>query len=363
VPASRGWYKRRRDNGYWYACRHNPARRQVDRRSLGTGDPEEAELAFHRFVLEHAELKDARADRVTVAAAIERYWVAHRQHVAGADTQRLSLERCVLAFGDLIIAELTPAKQLEFIKQRRAKGEHDGYIKRTLGAARAAVGWLHRQGELSSVPYFILSELKDSRPRERVLELDELQALWRQLGDLPLRRFVAILIGTGARPGAVVNITPYQVDMVRKRIDLQPPGKPATDKRNPILPIVPSLMPWLEPRAPYIVEYRMKKLRAGWRAARISAGLGADVTPYVIRHTVATALDEHDVPEGQIEQWLGHGKESTTRRWYIKRRVYRPTYLAAAAAAVEELLKATMSEAGRVGAPPASNPSNWPCAT
>jgi hypothetical protein len=81
--------------------------------------------------------------------------------------------------------------------------------------------------------------------------------------------------------------------------------------------------------------------------------------PYVIRHTVATVLEEQEVPEGQIEQWLGHGRESTTRRWYIKRRVYRPTYLAAAAAAVEELLlKATMSEAGRAATPPASNPSN-----
>jgi hypothetical protein len=77
--------------------------------------------------------------------------------------------------------------------------------------------------------------------------------------------------------------------------------------------------------------------------------------PYTIRHTLATWLSEKDVPDGQITAWFGHGKESTTRHWYVKRRVYRPDYLAAAAAAVEELMIAVKSEAGEVGASPASS--------
>ena len=101
----------------------------------------------------------------------------------------------------------------------------------------------------------------------------------------------------------------------------------------------------------------MKALRASWSAARIRAGLDREVVPYTIRHTVATWLDEQAVPEGEIGQWLGHGKESTTRRWYIKRRVYRPDYLAAAAAAVDRLLKATMSEAEVAPTTPASSVS------
>ena len=79
--------------------------------------------------------------------------------------------------------------------------------------------------------------------------------------------------------------------------------------------------------------------------------------PYSLRHTLATHLDEQDVPENQIVRWLGHGKESTTRRWYIKSRIYRPDYLATAAAAVEGLLVATTSEAGEGGTSPASDPS------
>ena len=50
--------------------------------------------------------------------------------------------------------------------------------------------------------------------------------------------------------------------------------------------------------------------------------------PYTIRHTLATWMSEQNVPEGELVAWFGHGKESTTRRWYIKRRVYRPDYLA-----------------------------------
>jgi hypothetical protein len=60
------------------------------------------------------------------------------------------------------------------------------------------------------------------------------------------------------------------------------------------------------------------------------------------------------VPEGEITTWFGHGKESTTRHWYIKPRVYRPDYLATAAAAVEALIIAVKTEAGKAATSPAS---------
>jgi integrase len=124
---------------------------------------------------------------------------------------------------------------------------------------------------------------------------------------------------------------------------------------------VPSLLPWVsEPRAPYVIERRLKALRAAWGAARTRSRLDADVVPYSLRHTLATWMDERDVPEGQISRWLGHGKESTTRRWYIKSRVYRTDYLAIAAAAVEQLLVALKAEAGEAPTSPASSCPHGP---
>jgi integrase len=348
------WFLWRRPNGRYYACRYDRRRHQVARHALGTDDPQQAEDLFHLFVVEHSELRAADPGRLTVSQVIERYWVQHAQHRAGADVQNRALRYCIEGLGDYTVAELTPQRQQAFVERQRARGHQDPYIKRTMGALRAALGRAYRRGEVTSVPYIITNDLADSRPRDRVLEMEELVAFNRAIDSTALARWFMLLLGTGARPGVLVKLTPFQIDIVRRRIDLQPPGAPETGKRNPILPIVPSLMPWLEPRAPYVIERRAKALRLAWAAARTKARLDAAVVPYTIRHTLATWMSEQDVPDGQITAWFGHGRESTTRHWYIKRRVYRSDYLATAAAAVENLIIAMKTEAGEVATSPAS---------
>ena len=79
----------------------------------------------------------------------------------------------------------------------------------------------------------------------------------------------------------------------------------------------------------------MKSLRAGWAPRGPARPRPRRCALHHPPH--ARDLDvEQDVPEGELIAWFGHGKESTTRHWYVKRRVYRPDYLAAAAAAVED---------------------------
>jgi integrase len=254
---------------------------------------------FHRYVADNAELRDADPRGIAVAEMVERYWLQHGQHLAGHDVQRRALRYCVEELGDLTLAELTPQRQQVFVQRLRARGHGDPYVKRTFGALRAALGRAHRRGEVTSVPYIITGDLADSRPRERVLEIAELGAFWRAVGSEALARWTMLLLGTGARPGALAWLTAGQVDILRRRINLHPPGAPETGKRNPILPIVPSLLPWVsEPRAPYVVERRMKALRAAWSATRARAGLDAAVVPYTIRHTLATWMSEQDRARG-----------------------------------------------------------------
>ena len=191
-----------------------------------------------------------------------------------------------------------------------------------------------------------------------MLEIAELAALWRAVDSAALARFLMLLLGTGARPGAWRTSPQARSTSCAGASTCSRPAPPATGKRNPILPIVPvahavgvrAAGP-LRRRAPY-------EVLAGQLGARaqIGAGLDRDVVPYTIRHTLATWMSEQNVPEGELVAWFGHGKESTTRRWYIKRRVYRPDYLAAAAAAVEDLLIAVKREAGGWASPRPLNP-------
>jgi hypothetical protein len=213
----RRWFLWRRPNGRFYACRHDPRRRQVERHALRTDNPERAEILFHRYVAEHGELRDAQPGSVTVSQVAQRYWLHHGQYLAGADVQRRALKYCVEGLGDLTLAELTPQRQQVFVEQLRARGYGDPYVKRTLGAVRAAFGWAHKRGEVTSVPYVITGDLADSRPRERVLEIEELVAFDRAA----LARWWMLMLGTGGRPGTLANLTPTG----RHRA---PPSRPAT---------------------------------------------------------------------------------------------------------------------------------------
>ena len=120
---------------------------------LGTSDPDEAEIAFHRYVAQHDELRAADPGAITVAAVIERYWLHHGERLAGADVQRRALRYCLEGLGDFTLAELTPSRQQIFVEQLRGRGYGDPYIKRTLGAAgrRFRLGLQARRADLGPV--------------------------------------------------------------------------------------------------------------------------------------------------------------------------------------------------------------------
>ena len=210
---------------HYYACRHDRRRRQVARHSLGTSDPEQAEILFHRYVAEHAELRDADPRGVTVAEVIERYWLQHGQRLAGADVSAARSATASRACRRPAVAELTPQRQQVFVERLRARGLADPYIKRTLGALRAAVA-VPTSAASYLGPVYHHGRPRRFRPRERVLEIAELAALWRAVDSAALARWVMLLLGTGARPGALAELTAGQVDILRRRIDLHPPGAP-----------------------------------------------------------------------------------------------------------------------------------------
>ena len=70
----------------------------------------------------------------------------------------------------------------------------------------------------------------------------------------------------------------------------------------------------------YVIEWDgvpVKKIRKAFMAAVKRAGL-ACVTPHVLRHSVATWLDEDGIPMERISKMLGHRDRRTTERIYSK---------------------------------------------
>ena len=70
----------------------------------------------------------------------------------------------------------------------------------------------------------------------------------------------------------------------------------------------------------YVIEWNgepVKKIRKAFAAACDAAGL-TGVTPHVLRHSVATWLDEDGIPIERISKLLGHRDTRTTQRIYAK---------------------------------------------
>ena len=94
-------------------------------------------------------------------------------------------------------------------------------------------------------------------------------------------------------------------------------------KRRPPVPITPRLLPhllrWRRFTTTHVIEYAGRpinsKERRAWRTARELAGLGADVTPHVLRHTCATMLLQLGVTVYDVAGVLG-ASENVIRRTY-----------------------------------------------
>jgi len=341
------WLSRRPNSPQWCRTWFDAATRQTRRASLGTDDLEAAKLALAEWVTLNARRERTPTREVVLGEVFARYWHAHGQHVRAAVQQQRNLFLVLSHLPEgITVAELTMQRQAEVARALLKEGYAPGTVKRCMAAAKAAVTYAWKNDELDRPLPFI--SLPDGEPRERVLTVKEMAALWDACEPPHLQAFLVVLLGTLARPEAALELTDAQCDLEHGLIDLNPPGKARTKKRRPVVPIPDFLRPWIEAAEGPVVAYRgraVAKVNKTFRTIREEAGLGADVVPYTIRHTVATELRARGVPELEIAGLLGHAMPNirTTGR-YAK---FRPDYYGQARRALDDLANEIGRLAGR----------------
>jgi integrase len=331
------WLSQRPNSTQWCRTWFDAQSRQTRRASLGTDDLAAAECALAEWITKNVPTDRASPRDVTIARIFVRYQEKHGQHLVGAGSQRISLAMMLRHLPEgMTVAELTLDAQHVATRAMQAAGYGAGTIKRALGAAKAAVNWAWNNGELERpVPFLKVAE---GQGRERVLSVEELARLWS--ADMPdhVRAFLALAIGTAARPEAILQLTRFQCDTERGTINLNSPGRVQTKKRRPILPMAHWLRPWIEPAEGHLVAYRGKpvqKIAGAFQTVRDAAGFGPDVTSYTVRHTVATELMARGVPELEIAFIMGHrmpNSRTTGRYLHVA-----PERFASARAALDDL--------------------------
>lgn len=215
---------------------------------------------------------------------------------------------------------------------RSRKGKSPSTIRTELEALRACLRWHYGKDapQITAPP--------PAKARERYLTKAEAERLLAAIETPHVRLFVEMALGTGARMGAILDLTWDRVDLTHGTIDLNPAGRDITNKRRTVVGITARLHAELEKAhkaslSDYVIEYAGKPVASVKTAIAAAARRsGVPCSPHVFRRTAAVWMAMADVPLERIAQVLGH---TSTRITYANYARYSPRFMADAMAALE----------------------------
>lgn len=220
-------------------------------------------------------------------------------------------------------ADLNQERLADYVEWLGQQGYRPATVSRKMAAVRSFLDYLQSNGLLTEDS--LRAELRPpraSRPKPRVLTADELQALLQAptKQDSP-RAFrdaaiLALLYATGLRAAEVVGL---QID----HVDLEDGWVVRPEHPDPPLPLGIALQPMRR----YVVDGRPhlarrpdeRSLFLNQRGDRLSrqglwlvvkrwtarAGLGSDLSPHSLRHTLAHHLLKEGHSRREVQQVLG----------------------------------------------------------
>lgn len=308
------FYVRWWENGTW------------QRLSTGTEIRAEAQRFLAQFIAGR-NAPDA-PEQLTIGAILDGYIADRKGRVAAHDTLEVCAKALRRHLGDLEPEHLNRERSRFYAARRRAEGYlvgppdkrrkkpvSNGTIIRELVTLRAALKWALGEKWITHLPYVEVPE--QPQPRERYLTRGEADLLLRSAQAFHVRLFIALGLYTGARAGALLELTWPQVDFESGRISL---GRGRGNKRRAIVPIVDRLRPYLEEAhaaatCQFVIEYgseRVTSVKTGFRAACRRAELKG-VTPHILRHTSHTWQVQAGVSLEKVAAFHGNRKEIVER--------------------------------------------------
>lgn len=280
------------------------------------------------------------------------------------------------------VASIKNALVQRFIDMRAAEGASAHTISRDIAGLRQPLNWAWKNERIESAPFVM--DIKDKPVgKTLVYSPEQIAALLDAARAIPEREHIALLVmialSTHGRLEAILELTTDQIQ--DGLIYFNAPGRAQTKKRRSIVPIAPTLAPWLadlpdgqvirwkKPKADPVtgeIVYTLQpasSVKRSFEKCLIAAGISAvEVddqgepvwlpprkrigetkprpklvglgSPNTLRHTCSTEMHRRGVPEAQIDTAAGHMGEGTNKRHY---RHLRPDYLAEFIAGVESL--------------------------
>jgi integrase len=298
---------------------------------LGTNDPKEA---ARRAPARYAELCRPRGKSV---ADLWTGYLADMKGRAVTVTMTHTWKALKERFGPLSAHEITVADCRAHTAERHAAGIKDGTIHTELGHLRMVLLWAAKHRLIDKAP--AIERPAKPEPKDTHLTRDEVRRLVGSAKAPHIRLAVVLMIATGARNEAAMQLTWERVDFNRRMIQLRNPFDRARRKGRATVPINNTLLAALITAkkgalSPYVIEWAgepVRSIKRGLKAAGKAIGR-PDVSPHMLRHSAAVWLAEDGHSMNEIAQFLGHDDVKTTTKVYAR---FSPTYLRKLAGSLE----------------------------
>lgn len=215
---------------------------------------------------------------------------------------------------------------------RLAQGRAIGTVHTELGHLRCALNWAAKCELIGASPYIDMPPKPDSDVRP--LSRTEISELIKACHVPHIRLAVILLLATGARIGAVLDLQWNRVDFDRNVIDLRLPDG-VTRKGRAVVPINRMARTALDEAfegrlSDHVIEWcgrPIRSIRTGYQAALTRAGM-TDVNIHQIRHTIAVQMLQGGRPIAEVSQYLGHSNVQITSKIYAR---FQPDFMLEAA--------------------------------
>lgn len=290
---------------------------------LGTADRAEAERAAARVYAE------ATRPQGRTVADIWAGYIRDMEGRAVVKTMDFTWRAMKARFGPLDGEAVTIADCRAHTEARRADGIKDGTVHTELGHLRMVLLWAAKHKLIERAPP--IERPSKPEPKDAHLTRDEVRSLLDACNAPHVRLAVMLMIGTGARNEAAMQLTWDRVDFERQMIQLRNPFDKARRKGRATVPMNDRLLSALQTAhksalTPFVIEWGgepVKSIKRGLKAAGAAVDR-PDVSPHMLRHSAAVWLAEDGHSMHEISQFLGHDDVKTTTKVYAR---FSPTHL------------------------------------
>lgn len=295
--------------------------RRSKRRSTRTRDRAEAEIVLANFILEKDRpAAEAAPEQYGLGTLIDQYWRERGSRGDGAKANKSHMKHVRAFHADDTVASLTEDRQQAYEDVCLEEGAANGTINRRRGVLRSALRHALRRGRIAAIP--IIPSLEEPESSGKYFARQQVADLLRgarreRLHHIAL--FICLMLATGHRKTAVLQLTWDRVDLEAGTVDFRLPGKKHSKKKRTraALPdkTIRLLRRWrkrspgpivISPSGRFMVNFRRH-----WRRVTKAAGMDTAGT-HTLKHTAATWALRVASP------WLVEGQMATSARTLMK---------------------------------------------